>query len=55
MFLLEELFDVIDLTIVLKFEEIVNTSFEDIRNGGDPASVMQSAESRIEQAMRRYK
>ena len=39
----------------LEFEEIVNTSFEDIRNGGDPASVMQSAESRIEQAMRRYK
>jgi multiple sugar transport system substrate-binding protein len=39
----------------LEFEEIVNTSFEDIRNGGDPASVMQSAETRIEQSMRRYK
>ena len=38
----------------LEFEEIVNTSFEDIRNGGDPVSVMQGAETRIESAMRRY-
>ena len=38
----------------LEFEEIVNTSFEDIRNGGDPASVLGSAESRIESSMRRY-
>ena len=39
----------------LEFEEIVNTSFEDIRNGGDPASVLADAESRIESSMRRYK
>lgn len=39
----------------LEFEEIVNTSFEDIANGGDPASILGSAESRIENAMRRYK
>ena len=38
----------------LEFEEIVNTSFEDIRNGGDPVSVLGSAESRIESSMRRY-
>ena len=39
----------------LEFEEIVNNSFEDIRNGGDPTTVLQEAESRIESAMRRYK
>ena len=39
----------------LEFEEIVNTSFEDIRNGGDPAAVLQDAETRIESSMRRYK
>ena len=38
----------------LEFEEVFNTSMEDIRNGGDPVSVMQSAETRIESAMRRY-
>ena len=38
----------------LEFEEIVNTSFEDIANGGDPASILESAESRIESSMRRY-
>ena len=39
----------------LEFEEIVNNSFEDIRNGGDPKTVLQEAELRIESAMRRYK
>ena len=39
----------------LEFEEIVNNSFEDIRNGGDPAIVMSEAEQRIQSAMRRYR
>ena len=30
-------------------------SFEDIRNGGDPMTVLGEAEVRIESAMRRYK
>ena len=39
----------------LEFEEIVNNSFEDIRNGGDPMTVLGEAEVRIESAMRRYR
>ena len=39
----------------LEFEEIVNNSFEDIRNGGDPETVLGEAELRIESAMRRYR
>lgn len=39
----------------LEFEEIVNNSFEDIRNGGDPATVLGEAEQRIQSAMRRYR
>jgi multiple sugar transport system substrate-binding protein len=39
----------------LEFEEIVNNSFEDIRNGADPATVLAEAELRIQSAMRRYK
>ena len=39
----------------LEFEEIVNNSFEDIRNGGDPMTVLEEAELRIDSAMRRYR
>ncbi len=39
----------------LEFEEIVNNSFEDIRNGGDPMTVLSEAETRIQSAMRRYR
>lgn len=38
----------------LEFEEIVNNSFEDIRNGADPSTVLGEAEVRIDAAMRRY-
>jgi len=38
----------------LEFEEIINNSFEDIRNGGDPNTVLEETEVRIDSSMRRY-
>lgn len=39
----------------LEFEELLNNAMEDIRNGGDPKSVLSETESRITSALRRYK
>jgi multiple sugar transport system substrate-binding protein len=39
----------------LEFEELLNNAMEDIRNGGDPKSVLSETETRITSAMRRYR
>jgi multiple sugar transport system substrate-binding protein len=39
----------------LEFEELVNNAMEDIRNGGDPKSVLSETEARITSALRRYR
>jgi multiple sugar transport system substrate-binding protein len=38
----------------LEFEEILNNSFEDIRNGADPEEALSQAEGQINRALRRY-
>jgi multiple sugar transport system substrate-binding protein len=39
----------------LEFEELLNNAMEDIRNGGDPKSVLSETETRITSALRRYR
>ena len=39
----------------LEFEELVNNAMEDIRNGGDPKTVLSETEARITAALRRYR
>ena len=39
----------------LEFEELLNNAMEDIRNGGDPKTVLSETETRITSALRRYR